>query len=466
MARYFGTDGVRARINTGPMTAENIVRLALAAGRYFTEVKPQPPLNRRPRPLVIIGKDTRLSGYMVEAALQAGFASIGMDTRLLGPLPTPGVAYLTRTLRADMGVMISASHNPHHDNGIKLFGPDGYKLPDADEDAIADIMSAHIPLVEAQDLGRAKRMQDGLGRYVEAVKIALPRTMRFSGLKVVVDCAHGAAYRAAPDVLFELGAEVIPLGVAPDGTNINQDCGAVHPKAMAAAVVKHKADVGIALDGDADRLIMADEKGGLIDGDQCLAVIADRMRADQKLHGMTVVGTQMSNHALHHYLAQHKVNLLRTQVGDRYIVDAMRSKNYKLGGEPSGHVLLRDYATSGDGLMTGLVMLAELMVADAPASQALRRFTPTPQKLVNVAASDFDAISALLGSKQLAEAVKSAESELGKDGRVLIRRSGTEPLVRIMVETSDATRMQKLTEALTKTWKTLMADYDKQATQS
>ncbi|MCG8625917.1 MAG: phosphoglucosamine mutase, partial [Proteobacteria bacterium] len=215
MARYFGTDGVRARINTGPMTAENIVRLALAAGRYFTEVKPQAPLNRRPRPLVIIGKDTRLSGYMVEAALQAGFASIGMDTRLLGPLPTPGVAYLTRTLRADMGVMISASHNPHHDNGIKLFGPDGYKLPDADEDAIADIMSAHIPLVEAKDLGRAKRMQDGLGRYVEAVKVALPRTMRFSGLKVVVDCAHGAAYRAAPDVLFELGAEVVPLAIAP-----------------------------------------------------------------------------------------------------------------------------------------------------------------------------------------------------------------------------------------------------------
>ncbi|MCG8621420.1 MAG: phosphoglucosamine mutase, partial [Proteobacteria bacterium] len=298
------------------------------------------------------------------------------------------------------------------------------------------------------------------------VKVALPRTMRFSGLKVVVDCAHGAAYRAAPDVLFELGAEVVPLAIAPDGTNINQGCGAVHPEAMAKAVVKHKADVGLALDGDADRLIMADEKGGLIDGDQCLAVIADRMRADQTLHGMTVVGTQMSNHALHHYLAQHKVNLLRTQVGDRYIVDAMRSNNYKLGGEPSGHVLLRDYATSGDGLMTGLVMLAELMLADVPASQSLRRFTPTPQKLVNVAASDFDAISALLTSKQLTEAVKSAESELGKDGRVLIRPSGTEPLVRIMVETSDATRMQKLTETLTKTWKTLMADYDKQATQS
>ena len=456
MTRYFGTDGVRARINTASMTAENIVRLALAAGRYFTQSKRQ----TEARPLVIIGKDTRLSGYMVEASLQAGFASIGMDTRLLGPLPTPGVAYLTRTLRADMGVMISASHNPHHDNGIKLFGPDGYNLPDAAEDAIADIMSAHIPLAAAENLGRARRMQDGLGRYVEAVKVAVPRQMRLTGLKVVVDCAHGAAYRAAPDVLFELGADVIPLGVAPDGMNINQDCGAVHPQHMAEAVVKHKAHVGIALDGDADRLIMADEKGGLIDGDQCLAVIAHRMQTKATLKGKTVVGTQMSNHGLEKYLGGLGLKLHRTQVGDRYIIDAMRKHNYNLGGEPSGHVLISDYATSGDGLMTGLVMLAELVASDAPASTALRRFTATPQTLVNMPVRDSQTATTLLKSPRLAEAVKSAESELGSGGRVLIRPSGTEPLVRIMVETADASRMQKLTASLADTWQTLMDDYD------
>ena len=300
MARIFGTDGVRARINTGAMTAENIIRLALAAGKYFLEKRTtEQSLNAgesNRRPLVVIGKDTRLSGYMIEAALQAGFASIGMDTRLLGPLPTPGVAYLTRTLRADLGVMISASHNPHFDNGIKLFGPDGFKLPDEAEDAISSIVSGHIPLAEPENLGRARRMLDGLGRYVEAVKFSVPRSMRFEGMKVVVDCANGAAYRAAPDVLFELGAEVIPIATDPDGININQNCGAVFPGTMAEAVVAHGADVGIALDGDADRLIMADEQGGIIDGDQCLAVLADEMAQRGELAGRTVVGTLMTNH--------------------------------------------------------------------------------------------------------------------------------------------------------------------------
>lgn len=445
MTRYFGTDGVRATINTGAMTAENIVRLALAAGRYFMAKQQNAS---RQRPLVVIGKDTRLSGYMVEAALQAGFASIGMDTRLLGPLPTPAVAHLTRTLRADLGVMISASHNPHHDNGIKLFGPDGYKLPDAAEDQIASIMNDHIVLAAPKDLGRAKRMLDGLGRYVEQVKIAAPRHMRFSGLKVVIDCANGAAYRAAPDVLFEMGAEVIPIAVNPDGLNINQKCGAVYPMTMAEAVVAHQADVGLALDGDADRLIMSDEKGHLINGDQCLAVIADMMHGNGTLKGQTVVGTLMTNHGLGRFLADRDIDMLRTQVGDRYILDAMRQKNLNLGGEPSGHVLMTDYATSGDGLMTGLVMLSALCMADKPASVSLQKFRETPQILVNLKAERRQDITDAMENHIVKEAISSAEDALGASGRVVVRPSGTEALLRIMVEAEDATDMQKWAQTL------------------
>lgn len=445
MARYFGTDGVRATINTGPMTAENIVRLALAAGRYFMS---QQQGSARQRPLVVIGKDTRLSGYMVEAALQAGFASIGMDTRLLGPLPTPAVAHLTRTLRADLGVMISASHNPHHDNGIKLFGPDGYKLPDHVEDTIAGNMGEHIPLAAPQDLGRARRMLDGLGRYVEQVKTAIPRKLRLGGLKVVVDCANGASYRAAPDVLFELGAEVIPMAVDPDGFNINQNCGAVHPMTMAEAVVAHQADVGLSLDGDADRLIMADEKGNLINGDQCLAVIANQMMTRGQLKGDQVIGTLMTNHGLGQYLAERKIGLMRTQVGDRYILDALRQQKCNLGGEPSGHILMTDFATSGDGLMTGLVMLSALVESEKKASESLQCFTETPQVLVNIKAEDQDQMTRAMADQTVTSAIAEAEAELGHDGRVVIRPSGTEPLLRIMVEAINDKTMQKWADTL------------------
>ena len=458
MTRYFGTDGIRATINTGAMTAENIVRLALAVGYYFSRhnVDGKPPSKRRP--LVIIGKDTRLSGYMVEAALHAGFASIGMDTRLLGPVPTPAVAYLTRTLRAEVGVMISASHNPHYDNGIKLFGPDGHKLPDAVEDEIAKIMTDHIALAEPENLGRARRLTDGLGRYMESIKVAIPRNMRLTGLKVVVDCANGAAYRAAPEILYELGAEVIPLAVSPDGLNINRDCGAVHPEAMAAGVVSYGADIGIALDGDADRLIMADEKGVLINGDQCLAVIADSMIEEGRLRGDKVVGTLMTNHGLERYFADKSIGLMRTQVGDRYILDAMRQNDLNLGGEPSGHILMTDYATSGDGLMSALVMLSSLLRAEKPASEALFRFDPTPQTIINVVSDSHEAMTQALDSDQVVAAISDAKASLGETGRIIIRPSGTESVLRIMVETSDAKLMNQVSGTLSGLIRTVMTD--------
>lgn len=448
-SRIFGTDGVRARINTGPMTAENIIRLALATGKYFLDQRSAEKGLRR-RPLVVIGKDTRLSGYMIEAALQAGFASIGMDTRLIGPLPTPGIANLTRTLRADLGVMISASHNPHHDNGIKLFGPDGFKLPDDAEREISKIIESHIQLAEPDQLGRARRMLDGLGRYVETVKTAIPRTMRFEGLKVVVDCANGAAYRAAPDVLFELGADVIPLAVDPDGMNINDGCGAVHPEVMAEAVVAHGADIGLALDGDADRLILADEKGGILDGDHCLAVIAESMAARQELSGRTVVGTLMTNHGLAQHLERQDIALERTQVGDRYILERMRQGNFNLGGEPSGHILMTDYATSGDAIMASLKMLAELKLADKPASEALRKFTALPQRIINIKGDDRSKMISVLETTSVQQLIADAEASLKGTGRVVIRPSGTEPLMRVMVEAEDDKLMNATCEDVAK----------------
>lgn len=451
MARIFGTDGVRARINTGAMTAENIIRLALAAGKYFLDQRHASGKSGHRRPLVVIGKDTRLSGYMIEAALQAGFASIGMDTRLLGPLPTPGVAYLTRTLRADLGVMISASHNPHFDNGIKLFGPDGFKLPDEAEDEISAIISGHIPLAAPEDLGRARRMLDGVGRYVEAVKIAIPRSMRFEGLKVVVDCANGAAYRSAPDVLFELGAEVIPIGVDPDGTNINKNCGAVHPGTMAEAVVAHGADVGIALDGDADRLIMSDENGAIIDGDQILAVLANAMSSRGELAGRTVVGTLMTNHGLGQWLLENGLTLERTNVGDRYILERMREAHFNLGGEPSGHILMTDHSTSGDAIMAAISMLAALKNADKPASEALRKFTPLPQRIINIKGDDRDRMIATIAHANVQSVVADAESNLGSTGRIVIRPSGTEPLLRVMVEAEDQHQMNAVAELIATT---------------
>jgi phosphoglucosamine mutase len=429
------------------MTAENIARLALAAGQFFIDRNKDEASSARQH-IVVIGKDTRLSGYMVEASLQAGFASIGMTPCLLGPLPTPGVAYLTRTLRADLGVMISASHNPHEDNGIKFFGPDGFKLPDEDEAAIAEIMQGHISLAEPQDLGRAQRMLDGVGRYVESVKSAIPRSMRLNGIKVVVDCANGAAYRAAPDVLFELGAEVIPLAVDPDGMNINSNCGAVFPQLMADAVIEHGADIGIALDGDADRLIMADERGEILNGDDCLAVIGMAMSSRGELSGRTIVGTQMTNHGLSRFMQEKGISLERTPVGDRYVLERMRASGLNLGGEPSGHILMTDHTTSGDGIMAALKMLSALKGADCPASEALRLFTPYPQKITNLSCDDRTRIDSIMGDARLHNAIEEAETRLGEEGRIIIRPSGTEPLIRIMVEAGDAGLMDETTSML------------------
>ena len=430
MAGLFGTDGVRARINTGPMTAEAVVRLALAAGRWFVDNNRE---GRVGRPKVVIGKDTRLSGYMLESALVAGFTSIGMDCRLLGPLPTPAVAHLTNSLRADLGVIISASHNPHHDNGIKLFGPDGYKLDDEIEIAISELAAGSIALADAPDLGRARRMLDSVGRYVEFAKSSFPDDLRLDGMKIVVDCANGAAYRSAPDALSDLGAKVIPLFNEPDGYNINEGCGAVHPEVMAAAVVRHGAAAGIALDGDADRLILADETGHVLDGDQILACLAVAMKAAGTLTGDGVVGTVMSNRAFASYLKGHGLALHRARVGDRYILEMMRQTGINLGGEQSGHILMTSLGTSGDGLVAALQMLALLKRGEQPASQLFNAFTPSPQKLENLRGLD----PILLQDEAVKADLGRIETKLGDAGRILVRPSGTEALIRVMVEADD-----------------------------
>ncbi len=430
MAGLFGTDGVRARINTGPMTAEAVVRLALAAGRWFVDNNRE---GRVGRPKVVIGKDTRLSGYMLESALVAGFTSIGMDCRLLGPLPTPAVAYLTNSLRADVGVMISASHNPHHDNGIKLFGPDGYKLDDEIEIAISELASGSIALADAPNVGRARRMLDSVGRYVEFAKSSFPDDLRLDGMKIVVDCANGAAYRSAPDALSDFGAEVIPLFNEPDGYNINEGCGAVYPEVMAAAVVRYGAAVGIALDGDADRLTLADETGHVLDGDQTLACLAVAMKAAGTLTGDGVVGTIMSNRAFASYLKGHGLALHRARVGDRYILEMMRQTGINLGGEQSGHILMTSLGTSGDGLVAALQMLALLKRSEQPASQVFNAFTPSPQKLENLRGLD----PILLKDEAVKADLGRIETKLGDAGRILVRPSGTEALIRVMVEADD-----------------------------
>ena len=445
MAGLFGTDGVRARINTGPMTAEAVVRLALAAGSWFVAKNASGQTgNRTGRPSVVIGKDTRLSGYMLESALVAGFTSIGMDCRLLGPVPTPAVAYLTSSLRAELGVMISASHNPHFDNGIKLFGPDGYKLDDAIEAEISQLAAGSIALAEPENLGRARRMLDSVGRYVEFAKAAFPRDLRLDGMKIVVDCANGAAYRTAPDTLFELGVDVIPLAVTPDGMNINDMCGAVSPQMMAAAVVTHGADAGIALDGDADRLIMADENGNLLDGDQLLATLAYSMQKTGTLKGGGVVGTIMSNRALALKLAEWGLDLHRSKVGDRYILEMMRKTGINLGGEPSGHILLTDFATSGDGLLAALQMLALLKRSDKKASELFNAFTPSPQKLENIHGID----RAVLADESLQADISKIEAGMNGQGRVLVRASGTENLIRIMVEADEMPLLDNVMQEL------------------
>lgn len=426
--KLFGTDGIRGKANVAPIDAQTALSVAMAAGALFRREVGH-------RPLVVIGKDTRLSGYMLEPALTAGFIAVGLDVVLLGPLPTPAVGMLTRSLRADLGVMISASHNPFDDNGIKLFGPDGFKLSDAVEAEIeARIDGGHDgDLVEAGKLGRARRLDDAPGRYIEFVKSSFPRQLRLEGLKIVVDCAQGAAYKVAPAVLFELGAEVVPLSCAPDGFNINRSCGATAPEAMCRAVVEQGADLGLALDGDADRLILADEKGRPVDGDQMMGLIAGSWLSRGELKGRGLVGTVMCNLGLERHLHGLGVDLLRTPVGDRYVVERMRADGCNLGGEPSGHVVMSDYSTTGDGLIAALQVLAVLVEAGRPASQVCRVFDPLPQLLRNVRFG----LGAPLEVDSVKAAIAAGEARLNGHGRLLIRKSGTEPVIRVMAEGED-----------------------------
>lgn len=428
--RYFGTDGVRGTINRFPMTAETALRLGLASARYFRR-------DEGHRHSVVIGKDTRLSGYAIEAALVAGFTSAGMDVIQFGPLPTPGVAMLTRSLRADMGVMITASHNPYHDNGIKLFGPDGFKLADAAELEIETLIDSDLSagLAQPADMGRARRIEESEARYVEIVKATVSRQLRLSGLRIVVDCANGAAYKAAPKVFWELGAEVIPIHNHPDGFNINDNCGAVHPRALSEAVLKHRADIGVALDGDADRLAIVDEKGRIVNGDQILGLIALSWKASGRLANSHVVATQMSNLGLEQALNAADITLERTQVGDRYVVEAMRAGGANLGGESSGHLVLSDFATTGDGLIAALQVLSLLIETQRPASELLSVFNPVPHLLRNVR---FEPGAEPLANGAVRDAIARAESLLDGRGRLLVRKSGTEPLIRVMAEGEQA----------------------------
>jgi len=439
--KLFGTDGIRGTANSDPMTAETALRLGQAAGLLFRRG------SHRHR--VVIGKDTRLSGYMVEPALTAGFIGAGMDVTLVGPLPTPAIAMLTRSLRADLGVMISASHNPFEDNGIKLFGPDGFKLDDDTERRIETLMASDMrrQLAAPASLGRAARLDDAAGRYIEAAKASFPRGLRLDDLKIVVDCAHGAAYRVAPTVLWELGATVIPVGVSPDGFNINRGCGSTAPKHICAQVVEHGAQLGIALDGDADRLLMADETGELIDGDQILGLIAQSWATGGRLRGAGIVATVMSNLGLERFLAGQGLAMHRTQVGDRYVAARMREGGINLGGEQSGHVILSDFATTGDGLLAALQVLAVIVEQGRTASQVCRVFTPLPQLLKNVR---FDGASPL-DSERVRRAIAAAEARLNRSGRLLIRESGTEPLIRVMAEGEDQALIGRMVDELCET---------------
>ena len=425
--KLFGTDGVRGRANTYPMTAEMALRLGAAAGRYFRR-------DGSAAHRVVIGKDTRLSGYMLENALTAGLTSTGMNVLLLGPVPTPAVGFLTRSMRADLGVMISASHNPHQDNGIKFFGPDGFKLSDEAEAEIEALLDGDIAPAKPENIGRAKRIEDGRGRYQEFVKTTFPAGLRLDGLKVVIDCANGAAYKAAPDVLWELGAEVIAVGVTPNGTNINDRCGSTHTETAAEAVVAHGADVGICLDGDADRVMILDQRGHVADGDQIMALMATRWADEGRLRGGALVATVMSNLGLERHLTARGLRLERTAVGDRYVVERMREGGFNLGGEQSGHIVMTDYATTGDGLIAGLQFLAEMARTGAAADSLVRQFETVPQMLKNVR---YGAGSAPLESASVKAVIADAEARLLGKGRLLIRKSGTEPLVRVMAECED-----------------------------
>ena len=426
--KFFGTDGVRGRANSYPMTADFCLKLGAAAGSYFRRA------NKKSH-RVVIGKDTRLSGYMFENALTAGLTSSGMNVLLLGPVPTPAVGLLTNSMRADLGIMISASHNEHSDNGIKFFGPDGYKLSDSAELEIEALVSKGIGCVPPEGIGRAKRIDDGRYRYIERVKSSFPNQMRLDGLKVVIDCANGAGYKAAPEVLWELGAEVIPVGVSPDGRNINLDCGSTNPTVAAETVVAHGADVAICLDGDADRVLILDEYGRPIDGDQFLGMIGSRWFKNGNLVENTLVSTVMSNMGLEAFLNQEGIKLVRTSVGDRYVVERMRLNGFNLGGEKSGHVVMMDYSTTGAGLMAGLQFLAEMVRTGEMASVVGRPFDLTPQKTENITyAGDKNP----LDHPSIKKIISESEKKISGYGRLLVRKSGTEKLIRIMVEAEDA----------------------------
>ncbi|WP_380784171.1 phosphoglucosamine mutase [Sphingomonas sp. R86520] len=437
MARkYFGTDGIRGATNVSPMTAQMAMKVGMAAGAYF--------LRGDHRHRVVIGKDTRLSGYMLESALVAGFTSVGMDVVMVGPMPTPAVAMLTQSMRADIGVMISASHNPYADNGIKLFGPDGYKLSDEAEEAIEALIDGDIPLVASSQIGRARRIDDAQGRYIHFAKSTFPENLRLDGMRIVIDCANGAAYKVAPSALWELGADVVAIGVTPNGTNINDGVGSTAPQTLAETVVASGADIGIALDGDADRLIVVDETGTIVDGDQLMATIAASWARQGRLAGGGLVATVMSNLGLERHLAAQGLGLVRTKVGDRHVLEKMRSSGYNVGGEQSGHIILSDYATTGDGLVAALQILAEVKRSGAPASEVLHRFEPLPQLLKNVRFAggkplDDDTVKAVIAE---------AEAELAGKGRLVIRPSGTEPVIRVMAEGDDLAQVERVVDRI------------------
>jgi phosphoglucosamine mutase len=436
--KYFGTDGVRGRANQHPMTAEMALKIGAAAGHYFRRFS-----DRTHR--VVIGKDTRRSGYMFENALTAGLTSTGMEVLLLGPVPTPAVGLLTPSMRADFGIMISASHNAYHDNGIKFFGPDGFKLSDDAEEEIERLIDEGVALNDADSIGRAQRIDDGMYRYVERAKSSFPSGMRLDGMKVVVDCANGAAYRAAPEVLWELGADVIPVGVSPNGRNINDNCGSTHPQIAAETVVAHGANLAICLDGDADRIILVDEKGRVADGDQLMGLMAAGWAAEGRLAGNALVATVMSNLGLERFLNGLGITLERTSVGDRYVVERMRQGGFNLGGEQSGHIVMTDYSTTGDGLMAGLQFLAEMVRSGKKASALANTFTPVPQLLKNVR---YQAGQTPLEIPAVQASIASAEAQLDGKGRLLIRKSGTEPLIRVMAECEDPALLEETVDTV------------------
>jgi phosphoglucosamine mutase len=438
--KYFGTDGIRGQANTEPMTAQTSLKVAMAAARYFKRQH----LSHKPK--VVIGKDTRLSGYMLENAMSSGFLSMGMDVTFVGPMPTPAIAMLTRSLRADLGVMISASHNPFQDNGIKLFGADGYKLSDAIEREIEDLIDTDLTseLVGPDDIGRARRVDEEGGRYVEFVKASFPKDMTLEGLRIVIDCANGAAYKVAPKVLWELGAEIIPMGVQPNGRNINKACGATDTIAMQDAVLVHGAHIGLSLDGDADRLVVADEKGQRLYGDHIVAVLAKAWHDQGRLNNNAIVMNLMSSLGLERYLNRNGINLVRTAVGDRYVMEAMRQGGYSIGGEESGHYILSDYSTTGDGLMAALQVLAILKRSGKPASEVLNIFTPTPQILKNLRFAGDNPLE----QTAVKDYLKNYEQNLGSDARILVRKSGTEKLIRVLAEAEEAPRVQQIVDEI------------------